>query len=500
MLNFISGLVILLISAIMLVSAFHPRILKSDGKYFNSLLLIVLAGLALRLFVGADGFLHEWDEKYHALVAKNLIEDPLKPALYKNAPLPYDHKNWVGNHIWLEKGPVPLWSMALSMRIFGEHVYALRIPSLDLSLVGIILTFLLGYLMFNVRTGLIAASFHSMHGLLIELGGGRVSSDHVETFFVFFVQLAIFFAVYHAKHKAKLWPVFLVGVSTALAILSKWFPALIVFPVWLIAWMVFQPGKWRSGLLYVGLGMLITTVIIAPYFIYIFQLFPAEASHIMTKFMGAYGSTLEEHQGPWYFYIHKAGMLFGEIIYIPLGMAVYNLFTLKCKKPVIILLSWILIPMLVFSLAETKRITYLMISAPAFFIFTAYYVRYFLELYKSKKPGWLYGLILILLIILPARYSIERTKPFQNLNRNPAWVTQLKNIDTGKSNGKIVFFNIEKYIDLMFYHNCIAYRHIPSNEEIDLLSSEGYKIIVHDSGNLPPGFSHSEKITIRKLY
>ncbi len=38
--------------------------------------------------------LHDWDERYHALVAKNMIEQPFKPMLYKNPVLPYDYKDW----------------------------------------------------------------------------------------------------------------------------------------------------------------------------------------------------------------------------------------------------------------------------------------------------------------------------------------------------------------------------------------------------------------------
>ncbi|RYD76013.1 MAG: hypothetical protein EOP53_15485, partial [Sphingobacteriales bacterium] len=166
-----------------------------SGKYRFCLFFVLLCGLILRLFTDLDPQLHTWDERFHALVAKNLIQHPLKPTLYENPVLSYDYKNWIGNHIWLEKGPVPLWSIAASIRLFGTNVYAVRLPSLIISTLGIYITFLLGLYLFDKRIGLLAAFFHAVNGLAIELAAGRISSDHVETFFVFFTELGILFCV-----------------------------------------------------------------------------------------------------------------------------------------------------------------------------------------------------------------------------------------------------------------------------------------------------------------
>jgi len=55
---------------------------------------LVIAGFLLRCFMISDPYLHEWDERYHALVAKNMIDDPFKPTLYKNPVLPFDYKDF----------------------------------------------------------------------------------------------------------------------------------------------------------------------------------------------------------------------------------------------------------------------------------------------------------------------------------------------------------------------------------------------------------------------
>jgi 4-amino-4-deoxy-L-arabinose transferase-like glycosyltransferase len=101
----------------------------SEEKFRLAVLLLVICGLAIRIYISTDLFLHTWDERYHALVAKHLIQHPFRPTLYDNPVLPYDYRNWTANHIWLHKQPLPLWTMAASLSLFGVHEIALRLPS-----------------------------------------------------------------------------------------------------------------------------------------------------------------------------------------------------------------------------------------------------------------------------------------------------------------------------------------------------------------------------------
>src|SRR5687768_6910766 len=75
----------------------------------------LLAGtFILRVFMAQlDPFLNLWDERYHALVAKNMMLEPFKPMLYANPVLPYSFDSWTNNHIWLHKQPLFLWQIAL---------------------------------------------------------------------------------------------------------------------------------------------------------------------------------------------------------------------------------------------------------------------------------------------------------------------------------------------------------------------------------------------------
>ena len=108
-----------------------------QSNYRLCVLILVVLGITLRVFAGSDLFLHDWDERYHALVAKNMMDDPFTPMLYQNPILGYDIENWCGNHIWLHKQPLPLWMMSASMSVFGINEIALRLPSILLGGLGI---------------------------------------------------------------------------------------------------------------------------------------------------------------------------------------------------------------------------------------------------------------------------------------------------------------------------------------------------------------------------
>ncbi len=463
-----------------------------------SLALIILGGLVLRIFVATDGYLHTWDEKYHALVAKNLLSHPLKPTLYDDPVWPYHYQNWTANHIWLEKGPVPLWFMAASIGLFGDHEFAVRIPSLILSLLGIYLTFLIASALFDKKTALLAAFFHAINGMIIELAGGRVSSDHVETFFIGFVELGIFFSMIYTQRSGRSAPVIWIGLFTGLAFLSKWYPAFLVYLVW-IAGAIFAGNiSARKLMKHVLLALAVTAGVVLPYLVYIIQAFPGEASWTIKRFLLFYGDTVETHGAPAYYYLHKIGRLFGELIYIPLAFSGYQIIRNKAGWAIKWLSVWWILPVVIFSLAETKRMTYLVIAAPAFFILLSRYWHYFYAQRPFVRYKWVLNGLLLLLLALPVRYGLERVKPFDKRIRNPVWTKELKKLSPDPS-GKVVLFNVEHHIEAMFYTGYTVYDFIPPVGDILRLQKQGYRIMINDKGDLKNDYFEIENLEIIKL-
>ncbi len=468
-----------------------------NDQYSLAIVLLLLCGLFLRIYVSADFYLHPWDERFHALVAKNLIKHPLKPTLYDNPVFPYDFKVWNGNYIWLHKQPLPLWTMSLSMWLFGINEISLRIPSIFLSTIGIWLTYSIGSYIFNRKVGYLAAFLYSINGLIIELTGGRVATDHIDIFFLFFIELAVFFSILFIL-KNKTFYNILAGISMGAAILSKWLPALIVLPIWLL--LIVDSKKFKTTtILFQFTVMLFTSILIfLPWQIYIFNVFPAEARWEASFNFKHITEVLDEQTGPFYYYFNKIRINYGELIYLPLIWFLWKNFkNLKNKKELSIA-AWFLIPFLFFSFVKTKMQAYILFTSPALIFMTADFFFWLSEYQKKYKLKLLTGLILLLLIALPLRYCIERIKPFKIIERNPQWVKDLKKIDNKEFRNGILF-NYDKPVEAMFYTNLVTYSFIPDKETILNLIEKGYTVIINQNEEIPEDIKSLKGVIFENL-
>lgn len=491
--NLVLGILTIIISLSIYIFAY---ISYRKSKFTKTLLLILLGGLCLRIYVASDQYLHKWDERYHALVAKNLIQHPLKPTLYDQPLFPVTPENWGANNVWLEKGPIPLWTIAASLRLFGTNEFVVRIPSILISLLAVYLTFLLGAKLFNKKVALLAAFLHSIHGLVLELAGGRISSDHVETFFIVFIELAVYLAVLRIKYKKHQYLPVLIGFATGLAFLSKWSPALIVFVVYLTGMLISDRFKLKSIINDLLLSVGSFLLLVLPWMIYIHYQFPNESSYVFNKFLFAFNQSIDGHKGPWYFYIHYIGITFGELIYLPLLFSLYFLVKRKPDYKWLMLTVWWLVPTIIFSFAVTKRHTYIMLAAPAFIIILSYYWFYFFEQRKNFKYPWLIYLLLIGLLASPVNFCITRTKALNKRVRDPLWAQELKHFAKNyQLPDKTVVFNLNHEIEAMYYTGFTVYQMMPDQHNVDRIRKLGYRILVNENNKTGHQKSRLKNVT-----
>ena len=452
-------------------------------QYGKAIGLMILSALCLYFYVSADFFLHHWDERYHALVAKNLLSHPLIPTLYDNPVLPYDFRDWQANHIWLHKQPLALWGIAGSMWLLGVNELAVRLPSIVLASVGVYLVFSVGSYLFNRKTGYLAAFLFSINGLLLSLVGGRKATDHVDVFFMFFILLAIFLTIQYCKKQKSIYSL-LVGITIGLAILSKWLPALIVLPIWLL--LVWDSRKFsvKSAAIQFGVILITLTTVFLPWQLYIFSVFPQEATWESNYNFYHLIEGLEGHSGSIFYFLNRIRINYGEIIYLPLGWFIWRTLKSPGDKRRLAVLVWFLVPFIFFSLARTKMQAYLFITAPALFLMTAEFFYMLADLKDRNRFKWILNLVLALIILLPIRYGVERLTVFEVKERNPQWVRDLRelrkeNFDNG------VMFNYNRPIEAMFYTDLTVYPTIPNIDRISALQQQGYTVIINDNGNIP---------------
>jgi 4-amino-4-deoxy-L-arabinose transferase len=373
--------------------------------------------------------------------------------------------------------------MAGSMSLFGVNEIAMRLPSIFYSTMVILLTYRIGEYFFDRRSGFLAALFIAMNGLLIELVAGRVPTDHIDIAFLFYIELAIFLSILFVRTRNP-WYNILTGLSIGIAILTKWLPALIVLPVCLL--LVMDSGKFRHVSVFFNFLVLlaVTTLVFLPWQIYIFREFPLEASWESHYNFLHLSQAVEDRGGPFYYFIDRIRINYHDLLYLPMIWFIVHYVHDQRNLKLLALIIWVFVPLFFFSSVATKMQAYTLFISPALFIITAAFFYWLYDYRKQHKYKWLTGLVLILLIALPVRYSIERVKPFNITERNPQWVRDLRLLDE-QDIQKGVLFNYNKPIEAMFYTDLVVYPIIPSIEKIEELQNIGQTIIINDKGNIP---------------
>src|SRR5688572_7882396 len=161
--------------------------IREDKK--TGLALLLLSAFLLRLLmISLDPYVQSWDERFHALVAKNMMEYPFKPMLYREQIMPHKPDDWSVMHIWVHKQPLFMWQMALAMKIFGLSTYAFRLPS---AIMGTILVYLAYDIcrkwMRNDDVAFISAFLTAFAFYALELTAGWLSLEHNDVAFMFYM-------------------------------------------------------------------------------------------------------------------------------------------------------------------------------------------------------------------------------------------------------------------------------------------------------------------------
>lgn len=178
--------------------------------------------------------------------------------------------------------------------------------------------------------------------------------------------------------------------------------------------------------------------------------YPVEMSWMLKAIFHPLHLVIENNDSRWYSQLNNFAVFFGFTAYV---VVCYYLLRKKVvfTQRRFFMLMWILIPLIIFSLAEIKRGTYLMITAPAIIAMTTalYYEDWSWKKFKLAR------LTAIVSFISMAVYSIEKLYLFsKDKSRTREWSTEIKN--RSYAPGTVVY-NQPHYIETMFYHDVIVY-------------------------------------------
>jgi len=465
----IIGLIILILASLFFIQKKKPN---------YALLSILFLGLLLRISLAWKFELNTWDEQFHALVSKNMLTNPLKPMLYPTSIPFLDPSNWTFCNLWLSKPPLTFWVIALSLKTFGINEIGLRLPSIIFGSACIYLTFKIGVLLFNQKIGLLAAFFHAINGIYLEVNSGKMSADHVDTLYLFLCELTIFYFLKNMISLSKKHFI-IIGCLAGLAFMTKWIMAFLIFLI--IIPIIFYVQKKKA---FIPIIIIITsfTVVSSPWILYLFFNFPIEFKIFLVQLFEPIYKTTHIDNISLLYYFSEIRMSLSEIVYIPLIFLLYY----SIKKPSIsrfILSVWILLPMILLSFFTFKKNTYILTIAPAIFILIALFLRFILQI-LIKYHKIVNYILVISIFSFPIRNSIERLK-INETSCFPKWRVYIENyLQTHISSKTFIIVNDQNAFQTMFfYSNILSFNNL-TKEQIGQLNLEKYILLRYENGKL----------------
>jgi 4-amino-4-deoxy-L-arabinose transferase-like glycosyltransferase len=310
---------------------------------------------------------------------------------------------------YLDKPPLIFWTASWMYEIFGVHNWSFKLSSLLFSILGIMATYKIGYLLYNKRIGFVAAL------ILLTCQAYFIYNNDVRTD----AQLtgAVSFAVWQliAYLYTKKWLNLVLGfIAIGVAMLAKG-PIGIMVPA--LAMGSYLIGKQQYKKLFnwhwlVGLG--VTALVLLPMSIGLYTQFDAQPEKEVI-FPTAKGPVIRDHvSGLKFFYWDQSfGRITGEnsdwsdnsgfdfffgifaysfmpwslIAYWAIVWRIFNAardFALKRKKQEWLTLGGFVLPFIAFSLSKFKLDHYIYVTYPFAAIITAEFILRVIE----EKPKW----------------------------------------------------------------------------------------------------------------
>lgn len=445
-----------------------------------------------------DPFLTDWDEKFHALVARNMMDNPFKPMLKTEILIPYDYRPWCCNHIWLHKQPLFLWQMALSMKVFGISEFAVRYPSVLMGALMVPMVYRIAvlytkntFIAFGAAILMCCSNFH------LELISGYQGMDHNDVAFGFYVLASIWAYTEYIQHKKASW-IILIGVFAGCAILNKWLTGLLVFSGWgLNILLNIRQKETRKELLHMLLALVVCVIVFLPWQLYIFNAFPQEAAFEFDFNTKHIFETVEGHKGSNEFYFNLFPEYFGQYIWVlVLTGALLSFFNLQPGKKInIALLTYVGVVYVFFSLIVASKVNaYFFVVAPICYIYMASTLGLITKIPKVGTYVFMSAILICSFVLLNYKkifvqhhpenvyrlHKIQNTKIYKNLrNELPASIDIVMNAN-GLSDVEVMFYN--KGINV--FHYCFT------PEEFEIIKLMNKRVGAFDTreGYVLPGY------------
>jgi 4-amino-4-deoxy-L-arabinose transferase len=472
------------------------------------LVLILSGGFLLRLRAANHPYISQWDEAYHALVAKNLMAHPLEPTLYEEKVLPADDRNWTTARVWLHKPPLPLWLMSAGIAVFGENELSFRLPAVLLDTLAILLVYLLALEFFGRSsrwTGLAAAALYAVNPLMIRLVSGRIPDDTPHVVNIFFITLtALLFAV-AARRNGRVWAA-AAGLSLGLGTLCMSAVALLGLAASLPLVLALRGVRGAIRLLCVAVFPFAAAAL--PWPLYCMARWPELWRHESVLQTDHLFASLDGHAHAWWWYLKILPVQYGgSALFVwasAVAILVYAAGVAARRRDVGLAaaLCWVIIPYVFFSAIAMKLYAYVCVAVPAFSLLAAFAVA---SLWEARAGRFRAAAMAILLLgcVQFAWVAVERGRadysvcPWNELYDYPTFRRSM--LLLREVRGPKVLLNVGdfKSPQAMYYSGAPSYPDAPTAAVVRGLLGRGYRVFVlleeeKRGGDVPPALKTAE--------
>lgn len=350
-------------------SATFVKYQKYKFEIFAFVFLAILASFILFYNLGAMP-VQGYDEGFYALMAKDT-------GLYGAIPK-------INGVVWLQKPPLGVWFIALSSHVLGYSAFSLRLPSVIFAVGSILLLFLLGKKIASLWTGFFAALIFLISPIFLHPYHMARSGD-LDTMMLFATIAAFLFYVYSWKNPKML---VVSGAMIGLGFMLRGSPILIIGFIIVLHAIITRKHQ-SAPFKYWILWIVAAGAIAIPWHLYALVTHPSEFInfYIHSNFFGRIFSVVDEHSGSALFYHDFIKQQLGSL-FIFLYIAIIWLLKKSWKgdsKSLLILL-WIIVPIAVLSIMETKTFWYVIPMLPAIFLSIAILVK---DILNSRFPNFI---------------------------------------------------------------------------------------------------------------
>ena len=370
-------------------------------KYLDLLIIVILISVFSIILFNNLGTAPMWlgDEQVHFQWADHVVSsgDYLTPWVYGHATL------------GIVKPPLIIWLMSFTLRVFEQN-FAIRFWSAFFGVLCSVATYYMGKLLFNrfvgISSSLILLTFTSFYSL------SRIGLFDVP--FLFFVLSSLYlFLLSNQKPEKEKQYALVSGIFFGLALMTKQLSALLI-PIIILVYLILTRRKinvfinknfWRI----IAIGGLI----FSPWLILMTMQFGAEFFNTYFNYAVLQRATtvIEGKTGGYFFYFDY--LLSSEnilwLILLPLSFGLTAFYSIvKRKKEHMLILTWVVVILGVFTFSQTKLSHYILPVFPAFAIMISFLLY---DIFKHLKIKGVILVSLLALVLLTSTFVNAQPQP-----------------------------------------------------------------------------------------